>query len=565
MSLFSSIQMAGNALQVNEIGLQVVGQNVSNANTSGYIRENVNLAPSPTQQYGGMSLGTGVKVVSITQEIDKYLEERLRTASGDAASADTLKATYSQLESAISALSTTDNLSTAMNTFFASISDVLDQPESTSVRNLAVLQGQSLAQDINHLAESVDQLRSDANTRIQGMSSDINRLIEQVRQLNVQITGIEGGSGTNNEAVGLRDQRMQALSGLATLIGTTSVEQPDGSVAVYSGGDYLVYAGTSRPVTTVLSNEDGNSVAEIQIGGINVPLNPASGELRGLLNSRDQVLSGFSDQLDKFAGTLAFEFNKVYSSGQGLTGFTTMTSQDAVKDAVQPLDQAGLNFTPVNGSFQVVVNNTQTGVSKTTEVQVDLMGMGSDTSLTSLRDALNKISGINAKISSGYLTITSADKNTRFSFANDTSGALASLGLNTFFTGATASNLGVNVDVAEDPGKFAASLKGVGSDTSNAVELANFLDRPLDSNDGESIGEMYTRMVNGVTQGSATAQAAADGATSFESTLKSQELSISGVSIDEEAIQLMQYQRAYQAAAKYISTLSDLMNLLAQL
>ena len=565
MSLFSSIQMAGNALQVNEIGLQVAGQNISNANTPGYIRENVNLAPSATQQYGGMSLGTGVKVQSISQQIDKFLEERLRTASGDQANADTLQSTYGQLESAIAALSSDNNLSSAMNSFFSSISDVLNQPESLSTRNLAVLQGQSLAQTVNQLAQRADQLGSDVNTRVQSMTSDINRLIEQIRQLNVKISGIEGGSGSGNEAVGLRDQRMEALGSLAKLIGTRSVEQLDGSVAVYSGGDYLVYAGASRPVTTVLSSDDGMSVAEIQIAGINVPLDPASGELRGLLNSRDQVLGGFSDQLDLFAGTLAFEFNKVYSSGQGLTGFTRMTSRDAVKDASQPLDQAGLTFTPSNGSFQIVVNNTQTGVSKTTDVKIDLMGMGSDTSLTSLCNTLNGISGIHAEVYNGSLTITGADKNTRFAFANDTSGVLAALGLNTFFTGSSAGTLAVNSDVLQDPGKFAASLEGVGTDTSNAVELANFLDRSLDSNDGESIGEMYSRIVNGVTQGSATAQAAAEGAAVFASTLKSQELAVSGVSIDEEAIQLMQYQRAYQAAAKYISTLSDLMGLLVEL
>ena len=563
MSLFSSIQMAGNALQVNEIGLQVVGQNISNSSTPGYIRETVNLAPSATQQYGGMSLGTGVKIVSITQEIDKFLEERLRGATGDQANSETLQKTYAQLESAISALGENNNLSTAMNDFFSSISDVLNQPESVSTRNLAVLQGQSLAQTVNHLAASVDQLRSDVNTRVQSMTADINRLLEQIRQLNVKIAGIEGGSG--NEAVGLRDQRMTALTDLSKLIGTRSVEQADGSVAVYTGGDYLVYSGTSRPVATVLSNENGKSTAEIQIVGINVKLDPASGELRGLLDSRDQVLQGFSEQLDQFAGTLTFEFNKIYSSGQGLTGFTSTTSQDPARDVTAPLDQAGLSFTPTNGSFQIVVNNTQTGTSKATDVQVKLMGLGSDTSLTTLCASLNDIDGIDAEINNGYLTITSADSNTQFTFANDTSGTLAALGLNTFFTGSTASTMDVNTNVLDDPGKFAASLEGVGAGTSNAVQMADFLDRPLETINGESIGEMYSRMVNGVTQGSASAMAGAESAAVFTSSLKSQELSVSGVSIDEEAIQLMQYQQAYQAAARYISTLRDLMDLLAQL
>ncbi len=98
MSLLSSIQMAATRLQATDIGLQVVGQNISNANTPGYIQEQVNLQPAPTQQYGGLLLGTGVQVQSITEQIDNFLEERLRGAGSDQANADTVEQTYTQLE-----------------------------------------------------------------------------------------------------------------------------------------------------------------------------------------------------------------------------------------------------------------------------------------------------------------------------------------------------------------------------------------------------------------------------------------------------------------------------------
>ena len=104
-------------------------------------------------------------------------------------------------------------------------------------------------------------------------------------------------------------------------------------------------------------------MANIQIAGIDAPLNPASGQLHGLLDARDDVLGGFLDKLDDFAGTLAFEFNKVYSSGQGLNGFSSMTSQAAVDDETAPLDAAGLKFTPQNGSFQVLVHDKKTGLT----------------------------------------------------------------------------------------------------------------------------------------------------------------------------------------------------------
>jgi flagellar hook-associated protein 1 len=143
MSLFSSIQTAGNTLRANELGLQVVGQNIANANTPGYIREEVILQPAPTQRYGGLLLGTGVDVSAVVEKLDQFLEQRLRGAMSDQANTDAVQQAYAQLESLVGALSDGDNISSSMNDFFSSISEILNQPEDASVRNLAALQGTS--------------------------------------------------------------------------------------------------------------------------------------------------------------------------------------------------------------------------------------------------------------------------------------------------------------------------------------------------------------------------------------------------------------------------------------
>src|SRR5271157_2333525 len=98
MSLSSSIQLASASLQANDIALQVVGQNIANANTPGYLRETVNFTPGPNQSQGGLILGTGVHVLSVTQQVDNFLEGQLRNANSSQSSADTLKSTYTQLE-----------------------------------------------------------------------------------------------------------------------------------------------------------------------------------------------------------------------------------------------------------------------------------------------------------------------------------------------------------------------------------------------------------------------------------------------------------------------------------
>jgi flagellar hook-associated protein 1 FlgK len=565
MSLISSIQLASGALQATQIGLQVVGQNIANANTPGYADEVVNFSPGPTQQQGNVLLGTGVEVQGVVRQVDQFLQQRLQGATSDSSSAQLTQQTYTQLESLLNELGT-NGLGTSLDSFFSSISDILNQPESDSVRNLAVLQGQSLTQNINQLATQTEQLRSGLNDQISQDAVSINSLLQQVGNLNIQIEAAEGGGTSPSDAVGLDDQRDNAIMQLSQLMNIKTQQQSDGTVSVFSGGQYLVLEGNTQSVQVAQSTNRGLTINSLELAGTNAPLNVSSGEVAGLINSRDNVLGGFLDQLNQFSGTLAFEFNKIYSSGQGLQGYSSVTSTSAVDDVNAPLDAAGLNFTPVNGQFDVQVYNPSTGLTQTTTIGVDLNGLGSDTSLTDIVNQLNAVSGISATITPDRrLSIQSTSPDQQIAFANDTSGALAALGINTFFTGSDANSLGVNQAVMDNPSTFAASQGGVGADTNVVVNLASFNDLPLESQGGATLSQMYDRIASDVSQSSAIAQSTADSAQTFQQSLNSQELAVSGVSIDDETVKMLEYQRAYQASAKYISTLNDLLQTLVNL
>jgi flagellar hook-associated protein 1 FlgK len=567
MSLSGSIQMASAALQANDVALQVVGQNIANANTPGYIREVVNFTPGPSQSTGGLIQGTGVQVQSITQQIDTFLQSQLQNANSNQAGADTLQSTYTQLENIVGALNSSSNLSGAMNQFFNSISDVLNQPGDESVMQAAVLHGQSLTQTINSMANQTVQLRQSIDSQISGMAPEINSLTGQIAQLNTQIAEVTDGGKSDSTANGLADQRNQAITSLSQLVGVQVNTQPDGSVSIYNGGNALVDEGIAQQVNVAESTSQGITISTLQIQGTNAPLQATSGQLQGLVNSRDEVLGGFQEQLNSFTSTLTNEFNRIYSSGQGTTGYTQTASLNAVSDADAPLDQAGLGLplTPTNGSFQIIVTNTQKGTSTANNIPVALLGSGHDTTLNSLAAEINGVSGLSAKVSNGTLSISSTSANTQFAFGADTSGTLAALGINTFFTGSQAGNIGVNNTLLQDPTKFAASTQGVGTDTSNAQTLAGFLTLPLAAQNGATIQTLYNSMTTGVTQNSANATAAANAADTMQSQLSSQVTSFSGVNIDNEVVQMMDYQEAYQASAKYISTLSTLLNTLVQL
>jgi len=565
MSLLGSLQIANNALFASQVGLQVTGNNIANANTPGYIRQRPVFTPAGTQLIGNLPLGLGVQVEGIVQQSDRFLSDRLRGAISDLAGSQAQEDAYVQLEAVVGELTDTD-LSTSMSNFFNSINDILNQPEDIAVRNLAVRQGATLADNIRRLDSRVTDVRGNVNNQIVSAAADINRLVAQVAKLNVNIVQTEGGTTTASDAVGLRDQREVALAELSKIVKVRVAEQPNGSVSVFAGGDFLVIEGEHRQVEVDYTSDRGLSAASINLSATDAPIAASGGKLAGLYSARDEVLGGFIDRLDELAATLTFEFNKIYSNGQGLTGLNEVQSEFAVDNVAQALDQAGLPFTPVNGSFQVKVFNTRTGLTETTDVFVRLNGLNSDTTLESLASSLNSITGLVASISPDrQLTITTDSPILEFGFGSDTSHLLASLGINTFFSGSNSRDIGINSVVRSDASKFAASEGGGGEDTKIALQLAAFGDRPLESRNGETLSKQYESLVADVTQASAVTKAVSEGFSVYQQTLEGQYLGLTGVSIDEEAINMISYQRTYQASARLVATISELLNVLMNL
>jgi flagellar hook-associated protein 1 len=219
---------------------------------------------------------------------------------------------------------------------------------------------------------------------------------------------------------------------------------------------------------------------------------------------------------------------------------------------------AGLAFPPQNGSFVVHVTNAATGLSSSTLVQVNLTGSGSDTTLNSLATSLNAISGVQASISGGYLTIATTAPNTQITFSQDTSNTLAGLGINTFFSGEDASSIAVNSQLAANPSLLAAAQDGNSDDNSNALAIASADTVNQTLLGGTTTQSTYTNMINGISSTAAAAQSNSTATQDIVNTLQSQRDATSGVSLDEEAINLIQEQQAYQGAARLISTIDQL-------
>ena len=578
MSLFGAIKMGGNTLRAMQIGLQVVGNNIANANTPGYVRQEAIYVPAPVQRQGRLILGLGVEVDSIVQKLDQFIQERLVGAHGDRANADVQEQIYREIEGILNEFSENGvDLSSAVTNFFNALHEVMKEPGNVGARNQAVGQGIALTENIVNLHGRVFDIQQQLNDRVSAVSDQINSLAEEIRLLNIKIASTEGGDTSASEAGGLRVRRQTAVDRLAELVGIRVAEQPSGGISVSVAGELLVFEGQRREVVVTSNDDSGVAVGVIEFADTHSPLDVVSGELNGLYTARNEIAGSFLEKLNELAGTLAFEFNKVYSQGQGLVGFHQLTSTESVDDADAPLDDAGLSFTPVSGAFNVLIHSREDDLTTTHTILIDLNGLEDDTTLTSLAAQLDAIEGLSASVSStGALALASESTDIEFAFApasanstGDTSGVLAALGLNTFFTGSTAATLGVNDEVKgiSNAGKFAASLGGIGNgeDSSNAVLLAGFLERPLESAGNANLFDLYNQLLNEVTQGSSIAQSVAEGFRVFEGTLEGQQQAVSGVSIDEEAIKMITLQRIYQASARYIQTITEMLDMLVNL
>jgi flagellar hook-associated protein 1 FlgK len=459
-------------------------------------------------------------------------------------------------------------LSSQLNDFTPSINDVLNQPGNDSLRRLVIERGKTLTSNIRTIGSQLSGISTNLNQEIRGSVDEINRLTASIAQLNRRIVETEGGSTGGSDAVGLRDERLQRLQELASVVDIRASEQASGSVTVFVGGEYLVADGIQRPVKFALrTDSDGSGTTpEVRLTDTDSPLNVSGGRLAGLYSARDTAIGSASRDLDQFARDLIEQFNRIHSQGQGSEGFSSLTSANATDDRSGPLDLAGLPLKLDNGQFEIQVHDSATGTVNTHVIRVKLTGGTDDTSLDDIRDQIHNISGLSASITpTGRLQIEADTHTLRFTFQNDTSNFLAASGMNTFFTGDSAANIQVNSIVATDPRMFAASLSGPGSGTDNALKLAQAFDSPLANLSGRSIKESYENIVVRMAQDINVNSGIADGLRNFYKTLEGQHLSVSGVNLDEEAVKMIFYQRAFQASSRLIQTSSELLDVLVNL
>jgi len=571
--LNSALHIGRNAILGYQGALQVVGSNVSSAGSPDYTRLSPHLSPlQGSLQVEGLQPGAGVALGDIRRNVDEALEDRLRLAIGDQESALEQQQALSQIETFFDDINGT-GISSALGTFFNTFDDLQNTPEDAALRDLTINNGATLASSIQSLRSQIEQSFEDGNSRITDLVKQADEVAQSVADLNKRIAIAEGSSSST--ATGLRDQRDALLRELSTYFDISVKEQSDGAINVYVGSETLIQGNMYRGLATEDKTQSGMMFTSIRFADTGAEVAISGGRLGGILIARDTLGRDQIERLDELAGALIYEMNRLHADGQGLVGLTDVTATYDLLASNVSLGgtDTGLKQAVQGGSFFVTVADEATGTPVSYRIDVVVEGSEEDTTLDSLAaDIDSLVTGVSAEVTSDNRLKISADDGFTFTFGHDgnqqredTSGVLAALGINTFFSGSDAGDIEVNSAIADHPELLAASSVFLAGDATTARRIAELGDQTSALLDGVSITDFYNTIAGSVAVSASAANDKADAAASVLSVLQAQRESISGVSLDEEAIALLKYERSFQGASRFVRVVDDLISELVAL
>ncbi|CAG0995093.1 Flagellar hook-associated protein 1 [Phycisphaerales bacterium] len=577
MSLTAAMNIGRSALAASQLGIQVAGNNMANAATPGYSRQIGRLIPlRGDRSIQGITIGSGVLMRSVLRQVDDGLESRLRAAVADQGYSNVQSQILSQVEDALGELGEND-LSSQLSSFFRAWSERANQAGSSSS---VIQQGDQLAAFMRRLRGDLTDQRRQIDDQLSAGVEQANQLLTTIASLNRQIGESEVAGNVANT---LRDQRDQAVRELSGLMDVTVVQRGQQGVDILAGSTPVILGSQARLLAVKRETVGGESRVNIVSGNNESRLDITSGMLGGLLENRSASIDATVDRLDSLTAQLIFEVNRLHSTGaradglRSATGTLTLPAADRSRALNDPANSsfASLPFQAVNGGFLVNVRQEATGAMQTVRINVDLDGVtnagtpgfADDSSAEDIRVQLAAVPGLSATFTAdGRLQVTAQD-GFDFSFSDDSSSALAVLGVNAYFTGSDAGSIAVRGDLAADSSLLTAGriVNGQFVENGTALELAGLQTKALNALGGMTISDSWRDGVHRVGAQAAAAVSTADAASLVRDNLDAQRAGVSGVSIDEEAINLMDFQRQYQAAARLISVAEQMAQTLMEL
>ncbi len=627
------------AMFANYATLQTIGNNIANANTPGYSRQQVELGTAGGQSTGAGFFGQGVSVQTVTRASDAFLT---RDAAMSKSQAARDAARLEQLERLEKVFPTGESgLGYAAGDLLNAFVDVANRPQDASARQVVLARAEELASRFRAADSQLDALQSGVTEDVKNSVTVVNTLAKRVADINRQIAATQGSGHAPND---LLDQRDQLISEIGSYVQVTTIEADDGSLGVFiGGGQRLVLGSNAQQLKVVPDAYDAAKVrlAISEAGGERLLPEDSlvAGKLPGLLAFQNQDLADARAMIGQLASAIAGAVNRQQSLGLDLgqpagsgAPIFALGAPAALPASTNARD-AGGNFlssvsltvadpkqlqasdyelrTDASTPGQYFLTRLSDGVTRTVADgdTVDGFTLAIGTPAPGATDrfllqpvsqaaqgmarVLNNPNGIAASspvvatvasgntgtATVGSLTVTSTaldpTQTANISFTDDSgnynwelrdaSNAVVSSGTGTWTAGSTIALNGFELTLAGVPRSGdavqVAPTTFPAANNGNALSLLALRDAGIVGEQllaggvvsaGESITSAYASAMADIGVRVQSARSSSNISTAVATNAEAARAGVSGVNLDEEAARLIQFQQAYQAAAKVL-------------
>jgi len=555
--IYGVLSIGSKALLTQQKGIYVTGNNIANVNTPGYTRQRLNMSSDvPVNSSIGL-VGTGVRAIGVERVYQRFLGVQI---NNETQSLGKWAANRDMLERAEMIFDESGGygLNQVMSEFWTAWQDLTNNPSGSVERTVLVAKSEMLAETFSKNYQDLQTVQVDIDTIVKGTVEEINLLSDKIVNLNQKIIQTESGGEAAND---YRDQRDSLLKQLSELIDIDSFEGANGGVTVSVGtGQPLVEGANAYRLSTQVNAFGHQDVVWLDAANntLSITDSISGGKLKGWLDARDRDMRNYLNELDTMAQRLMEEVNSLHAGGYGLDGSTGNDFFTGSASASGVLDSR-LTITAQEGgagnlSVTLVAGGTAGSESVTTDpVTGDIR--------IAIEDGVSTVAQIAAALQGNPAIATvveTAPPTTTWTLGTGTD-TVALAG------GASAANMQVNPAIVLDEKLItaAASFDTVPGDkpgdNSNAIAIANLQNALAMNGNTATFGAYYESFIGKL--GHAVQQAGSyyDHQDQMVNQLENYRESISGVSMDEEMVNLVKYQNAYQAAAKLITTADEMM------
>lgn len=586
--LLDTFTISKRGLNVQQSNINTSSHNIANANTVGFSRQRSVI--QTTRPFGGASrfdtctvgqVGTGAEVTAIQRVRDQFLDYQVRSKTTESGG---LNIKYQYLYQAENILNDSSDagIQNALNEFFDAFQEISKAPEKTSNRDVAISQAAALADMINSKYTQLEKKKSDAQSLLTQNVAEINGILDSINSLNKQISSIAAIGMTTNDLMDQRDNLLDELSAKFGInvdrdsretINLTTTEKQD---SINIGGKDVDKLVSSSPndeyirfsaIDSVEVKDDGNGNYSLTVkynklgddtnqGTFTIPCgSKAEAESRQneLLESR--IIITDSD------GNIRDDAGNVVADG-GNVGFDKLNmlkvtegeiagNQKAQKEMQTAMDE----LDKLAAGFAYAVNAIQTGsINGQNALTTELIFVNKDGAKDANGNANSDIGinakniSINAKMKKDSSLLICGENITDVSGDKAGTRALAIANLSNMKM--DFSKVTVNDNMERNTFLTAA---GVGFKTGSNLELEG-------STSGSTAKDKYISITNTLGTSIKTTKESLTSVAGELESYEEQRLSVSGVSLDEEMTDLITFQHAYQANAKMINTVDQLLD-----